>query len=153
MVRVLNFFCVALMGLTILGLYRVSESTRMAQKHLDQTAHLLGSRSRSPEYRVHRCDRGRETAAAREVVGRPRTGRGEPERGLLHLIGQQDVATEMQVWMTAPPVRNELDHLHLAGIGEPRHTECERGRQSAEDDVRPGCARRRSPRACPGPRR
>ena len=31
MVRVLNFVCVALMGLAILGLYRVSEATRVAR--------------------------------------------------------------------------------------------------------------------------
>jgi cell division protein FtsL len=30
MIRVLNFFCVALMGLSILGLYHVSERTRLA---------------------------------------------------------------------------------------------------------------------------
>ena len=30
MVRVMNFFCVALMGLAILGLYHVSERTRVA---------------------------------------------------------------------------------------------------------------------------
>ena len=30
MVRVINFFCVALVGLTILGLYHVSERTRVA---------------------------------------------------------------------------------------------------------------------------
>ena len=30
MVRVLNLFCVALMGLSILGLYHVSEKTRVA---------------------------------------------------------------------------------------------------------------------------
>ena len=35
MVRVLNLFCVALMGLTILGLYRVSEATRAAHNGLD----------------------------------------------------------------------------------------------------------------------
>ena len=31
MVRVLNFFCVALMGLSILALYHVSEKTRVAR--------------------------------------------------------------------------------------------------------------------------
>ena len=36
MVRVLNFFCVALMGLSILALYHVSEKTRVAQMQLDQ---------------------------------------------------------------------------------------------------------------------
>src|ERR1700743_1094757 len=30
MIRVLNFFCVALMGLSILALYHVSEQTRLA---------------------------------------------------------------------------------------------------------------------------
>lgn len=34
MIRVLNFFCVALMGLSILGLYHVSERTRVAQMQL-----------------------------------------------------------------------------------------------------------------------
>ena len=36
MVRVLNTLCVALMGLSILGLYHVSERTRMAHMQLDQ---------------------------------------------------------------------------------------------------------------------
>jgi len=36
MVRVLNFFCIAAMGLTILALYRVSEQTRMAQMTLSK---------------------------------------------------------------------------------------------------------------------
>jgi cell division protein FtsL len=34
MIRVLNFFCVALMGLSILALYHVSESTRVAHMEL-----------------------------------------------------------------------------------------------------------------------
>jgi hypothetical protein len=34
MVRVLNFFCVALMGFTILALYHVSEKTRVAHMEL-----------------------------------------------------------------------------------------------------------------------
>ena len=34
MIRVLNFFCVALMGLSILGLYHVSERTRVAEMQL-----------------------------------------------------------------------------------------------------------------------
>jgi cell division protein FtsL len=34
MVRVLNFFCVALCGLTVLGLYHVSEKTRVARMEL-----------------------------------------------------------------------------------------------------------------------
>ena len=36
MIRVLNFLCVALMGLSILGLYHVSEKTRVAHMRLDQ---------------------------------------------------------------------------------------------------------------------
>lgn len=36
MVRVLNFFCVALMGLSILALYHVSEKTRVAHMELSQ---------------------------------------------------------------------------------------------------------------------
>jgi len=35
MIRVLNFFCVALMGLSILGLYHVSEKTRVANVELN----------------------------------------------------------------------------------------------------------------------
>ena len=35
MIRVLNFFCVALMGLSILALYRVSEETRVARVELN----------------------------------------------------------------------------------------------------------------------
>ncbi len=34
MVRVLNFFCVALIGMTVLGLYHVSEKTRVARMEL-----------------------------------------------------------------------------------------------------------------------
>jgi len=34
MIRVLNFFCVALMGLSILALYHVSERTRVTQMEL-----------------------------------------------------------------------------------------------------------------------
>jgi cell division protein FtsL len=37
MLRVINFFCVALMGLSILALYHVSEQTRMARVELRQT--------------------------------------------------------------------------------------------------------------------
>jgi cell division protein FtsL len=36
MIRVLNFFCVALMGLSILALYHVSERTRVARSELAQ---------------------------------------------------------------------------------------------------------------------
>lgn len=41
MVRVLNFFCVALMGLTILALYQVSEKTRIAHMQLTQTRRAI----------------------------------------------------------------------------------------------------------------
>jgi len=37
MVRALNLFCVALMGLTILGLYHVSEKARVAHMELNKT--------------------------------------------------------------------------------------------------------------------
>ena len=37
MVRALNFFCVALMGLAILGLYHVSEKARVAHMELNRT--------------------------------------------------------------------------------------------------------------------
>ena len=43
MIRILNFFCVALMGLSILALYHVSEQTRVAQ------IELAGSIARSPQ--------------------------------------------------------------------------------------------------------
>jgi hypothetical protein len=36
MIRVLNFFCVALMGLSVLALYHVSERTRVARGELAQ---------------------------------------------------------------------------------------------------------------------
>ncbi len=36
MVRILNFFCVALMGFSILALYHVSEKTRVAHMELGQ---------------------------------------------------------------------------------------------------------------------
>ncbi len=42
MVRVLNFFCVALMGLSILALYHVSEKTRVARMELNQTVRQIG---------------------------------------------------------------------------------------------------------------
>ncbi len=41
MVRVLNFVCVALMGLAILGLYRVAESTRVARVELSRVSHQI----------------------------------------------------------------------------------------------------------------
>jgi hypothetical protein len=45
MVRILNFFCVALMGLSILGLYHVSEKTRVAHMKLAQvTGEIAGER-------------------------------------------------------------------------------------------------------------
>ncbi len=37
MVRALNFLCVALMGLAVLGLYHVSEKTRVAHMELSKT--------------------------------------------------------------------------------------------------------------------
>lgn len=41
MIRVLNFFCVALMGLSILGLYHVSEKTRVAGVELVAVGHQI----------------------------------------------------------------------------------------------------------------
>jgi cell division protein FtsL len=41
MVRVLNFFCVAFMGLAILALYHVSEATRVARVELSQVDHKI----------------------------------------------------------------------------------------------------------------
>ena len=41
MIRVLNFFCVAAMGLTILALYHVSEQTRVARVQLSQVEHRI----------------------------------------------------------------------------------------------------------------
>ncbi|MDE2112714.1 MAG: hypothetical protein KGJ79_16355 [Alphaproteobacteria bacterium] len=41
MIRVLNFFCVAAMGLTILALYHVSERTRIARVELSQVEHRI----------------------------------------------------------------------------------------------------------------
>jgi hypothetical protein len=41
MIRVLNFFCVALMGLSILALYDVSERTRLARVEIGRTAHEI----------------------------------------------------------------------------------------------------------------
>ena len=41
MVRVLNFFCVALMGFAILALYHVSEATRVARVELDRTSRQI----------------------------------------------------------------------------------------------------------------
>ncbi|HET7086524.1 MAG TPA: hypothetical protein VFI23_17285 [Rhizomicrobium sp.] len=45
MVRILNFFCVALMGFSILALYHVSEKTRVAHMQLNQvTAQIAQER-------------------------------------------------------------------------------------------------------------
>ncbi|HEY2837404.1 MAG TPA: hypothetical protein VGI89_12600 [Rhizomicrobium sp.] len=41
MIRVLNFFCVALMGLSILALYHVSERTRVTQMELTKVNHQI----------------------------------------------------------------------------------------------------------------
>jgi len=41
MIRVLNFFCVALMGLSILALYHVSERTRVTQMNLNRVNHQI----------------------------------------------------------------------------------------------------------------
>ena len=41
MVRILNFFCVALMGFSILALYHVSERTRVAHVELSRTARAI----------------------------------------------------------------------------------------------------------------
>ncbi len=41
MVRLLNFFCVAFMGLSILALYHVSEATRVARVELERTNHQI----------------------------------------------------------------------------------------------------------------
>ena len=46
MVRVLNFFCVALMGFSILALYHVSEKTRVAHMQLSEaTLHIAEERA------------------------------------------------------------------------------------------------------------
>ena len=41
MIRVLNFFCVAAMGLTILALYHISEQTRVTRVELSQVEHRV----------------------------------------------------------------------------------------------------------------
>ena len=41
MIRVVNFLCVALMGLSILALYHVSEKTRVAHMRLDQVSRQI----------------------------------------------------------------------------------------------------------------
>lgn len=43
MIRVLNFFCVALTGLSILALYNVSERTRLADVDLAKMNHQIAS--------------------------------------------------------------------------------------------------------------
>jgi hypothetical protein len=43
MIRVLNFFCVALTGLSILALYNVSERTRLADIDLAKMNHQIAS--------------------------------------------------------------------------------------------------------------
>ena len=47
MIRILNFFCVALMGLSILALYDVSERTRLARVEIGKTAHDIAQEHRS----------------------------------------------------------------------------------------------------------
>src|SRR5579863_6847272 len=47
MIRVLNFFCVALMGLSILALYHVSERTRVAQMELTKVSRQISDASGS----------------------------------------------------------------------------------------------------------
>ena len=42
MVRILNFICVAVMGLSILALYHVSERTRVARMELSRTVSDIG---------------------------------------------------------------------------------------------------------------
>lgn len=41
MIRVLNFLCVAAMGLAILALYHVSEATRVARVQLSEVSHHI----------------------------------------------------------------------------------------------------------------
>jgi hypothetical protein len=41
MIRVLNFFCIALMGLSILALYDVSEKTRLARVDIGKTERAI----------------------------------------------------------------------------------------------------------------
>ena len=41
MIRVLNFLCVAMMGLSILALYHVSEKTRVTTMRLDRVNHQI----------------------------------------------------------------------------------------------------------------
>jgi cell division protein FtsL len=41
MIRILNFVCVALMGLSILALYHVSEATRVSQMRLSQVSRKI----------------------------------------------------------------------------------------------------------------
>jgi len=43
MIRTLNFLCAALMGLTILGLYHVSEKTRVAHMELNKTVRQIAA--------------------------------------------------------------------------------------------------------------
>ena len=42
MIRIINFLCVALMGLSILAVYHVSEKTRIAHMRLDQINRQIG---------------------------------------------------------------------------------------------------------------
>jgi cell division protein FtsL len=47
MVRILNIVCLALIGLTVLGLYHVSEKTRVTQMELTHTARQIGEQRRA----------------------------------------------------------------------------------------------------------
>ena len=47
MVRILNIACAVLIGLTVLGLYHVSEKTRVTQMDLARTQHQLSGQRRA----------------------------------------------------------------------------------------------------------
>ena len=88
MIRVLNFFCVAVMGLSILALYHVSEQTRIARIQLQQ----VGQRDR-------RCARSDERAAN----GMGARGGSRPHPGACGIrSGHDDTATVQLSSLDAP---------------------------------------------------
>jgi cell division protein FtsL len=76
MIRVINFFCVALMGLSILGLYHTSEKTRLARIELHEVnQHIVHERT---AMRVLQTEWERLASPARvQALAQARLGMGD----------------------------------------------------------------------------
>lgn len=97
MLRVLNFFCVALMGLTILALYHVSEQTRMASVELRQTDRQI----------VVEQGKIAELQAQWEQAANP----GRIQQLAESSLGMSDTATVQLSSVTMLPRRGDNDEL------------------------------------------